>query len=160
MQPTYRPIRLEDNATIASVTRAVLLEFGVAGPGTAFEDPELDRMFETYQPPRHAYFVAEHQGAVIGGCGIAPLRGAETETCELQKFYLVPNARGKGAGKALIDRCLETARQKGFKQCYIETVMEMTAARKLYERCGFRYLDKSYGNTGHHRCTVWMLRDL
>jgi len=34
----------------------------------------------------------------------------------------------------------------------------MTGARRLYEKHGFKYLDKPMGNTGHIGCGIWMAR--
>jgi putative acetyltransferase len=43
-----RPIEPKDNASIASVIRMVLSEYNVPKVGTAFADPQLDFLFETY----------------------------------------------------------------------------------------------------------------
>lgn len=159
-QGFLRPIRREDNAAVAAIIRAVLTEFGIAGPGTAFCDPEVDAMFETYAQPGCAYFVAEQEGRVIGCCGIAPLKGGGGQTCELQKYYLLPQSRGLGYGQKLLAQCLEAAKTLGYARCYLETVHEMTTAQALYLRAGFTLLDAPLGNTGHTRCTRWYVREL
>ena len=53
-----RFIRPLDDASLASVIRAALVEFGADRPGFAWQDPELDAMSETYNGPGHLYFVA------------------------------------------------------------------------------------------------------
>ncbi|MCW8980710.1 MAG: GNAT family N-acetyltransferase, partial [Altibacter sp.] len=55
---------------------------------------------------------------------------------------------------------LTKARTFGFEQCYLETMPYMTAAQKLYERVGFRYIDGPMGDTGHYSCPVHMIKDL
>ena len=53
-------------------------------------------------------------------------------------MYFLPEARGRGAGAALLERCLDAARGFGYATCYLETLARMDAARKLYARFGFR----------------------
>lgn len=52
-----------------------------------------------YSQPGHAYWVVEYEGEVVGGGGIAPLAGSESDICELQKMYFLPAIRGKGLAK-------------------------------------------------------------
>ena len=63
-------------------------------------------------------------------------------------------------GAALLSLCLDRAHRLGYKRCYLETLDSMEKARKLYEKYGFRYLDKPMGNTGHTSCGTWMAKDL
>ena len=90
-QWNIRPIQLTDNKTLALVLREVLIEFGVPKQGTAYADPELDSMFETYMKPNHAYWVVDCDGEILGGAGIAPLKDGATDVCELQKIYFSAN---------------------------------------------------------------------
>ena len=117
-------------------------------------------MFETYQKEKSAYLVVEHKKQIVGGVGFALLDGLDGSICELQKMYFLPIARGKGLGSKLIKSCLNEAKKQGFKQCYLETMPYMDAARALYKKNGFINLDKPMGNTGHYSCNVWMLKNL
>ena len=159
-EDTIRPIRPEDDAAIAQIIRTVMPEFGATGSGFAINDPEVDWMSRAYAAPRHAYFVLERAGLVIGGAGIAPLAGGDEGTCELRKMYFLPEARGSGAGSAMMERCLDAARAAGFRQCYLETLTGMDAAMRLYERSGFRRIDAPMGATGHGGCNRFYMRDL
>lgn len=153
-----RPIRHDDNDAVAAVIRAVLTEFGCTGPGFAIHDPEVDKMCETYSAPRSAYFVIEHDGNVVGGGGVAPLKGGDASICELQKFYILPEYRGHGYGWQLIALCLQSALAHGFTRCYVETMDHMDAAGKIYTRAGFQPIDKPMGATGHFSCNRWYLK--
>jgi len=155
-----REIQPKDNKQIAQVIRDVLIEFGVPKVGTAYEDTALDAMFETYDSDKKTYFVIEHQQKIVGGCGIAPLDNYEGNTCELQKMYFLPVARGKGLGSKMISTCLEKATQFGFDSCYLETLPYMESARALYKKNGFISLEKPMGDTGHYSCNLWMLKKL
>ena len=155
-----REIQLEDNAQMAAVIRDVLTEFGAPKTGTAYEDKATDMMFETYQKDKMQYFIIEHENKIVGGAGYAKLANYDGMVCELQKMYFLPITRGKGLGSKLIKQCLNDAKLNGFEQCYLETLPYMEAARALYKKNGFIYLDKPMGNTGHCSCDVWMLKEL
>ena len=86
--------------------------------------------------------------------------GGDADTCELRKMYFLPEARGLGAGAAMMARCLEAARDFGFARCYLETLSGMDAAMRLYERSGFRRIDAAMGATGHGGCNRFYLLDL
>ena len=155
-----RSIEVRDDARIAEIIRTVMPEFGATGCGFAINDPEVDWMSRAYSRPRCAYFVVEDGNEVLGGGGIAPLDGGEDDTCELRKMYFLPQARGRGAGAAMMQRCLDAARELGFRRCYLETLSGMDAAMKLYDRSGFRRIDAPMGNTGHGGCNTFYLRAL
>lgn len=162
MQDTVsiRPIQPGDDAAMAAVIRTVMPEFGAVGSGFAINDPEVDWMSRAYAAPRHAYFVLERDGRVLGGAGVAPLAGGDPDTCELRKMYFLPEARGLGAGAAMMERCLAAARGFGFVRCYLETLTGMDAAMRLYERSGFTRIDAPLGATGHGGCNRFYLLDL
>jgi len=155
-----REITTADNEEIASVIRAVLIEFGVPKVGTAYADKVLDCMAENYSKPTSTYFVIENNGKLIGGAGVAQLDNFEGKVCELQKMYFLPEARGLGLGRQMMDLCLERAKSLGFEKCYLETLPYMEAARELYAKVGFKSLDSRMGDTGHYSCNLWMLKDL
>jgi putative acetyltransferase len=155
-----RPIMSGDDAAMAAIIRAVMPEFGAVGDGFAINDPEVDWMSRAYAQPRSAYFVVERDGTVLGGGGVAPLDGGDGDTCELRKMYFLPQTRGLGAGRAMMERCLQAARGFGFTRCYLETLCGMDAAMRLYERSGFRRIDAPLGDTGHGGCNTFYLLDL
>jgi len=155
-----RVIDESDSAGVKKVIQTVMPEFGASGPGFAIHDPEVQDMHSAYQKPRHVYFVIESDGHILGGGGIAPLEGNEDNVCELRKMYFLPEVRGKGLGQEVMDLCLKSARDFGFKQCYLETLETMTGARKLYEKNGFRKIDGSMGETGHFGCDAYYLKEL
>ena len=157
MTYTIRPIEPKDNAAVESVIRACLIEFGANHEGTAWADPDLGRFSEIYNTPGNRYWVAEDEaGRTVGGTGIGRL----TDTvCELQKMYCLPQARGTGLAARLMSIALDYAR--GFyKECYLETLDNMTAAQRFYEKHGFRRTDTAPVQTTHFACQVRLIRDL
>ena len=63
------------------------------------------------------------------------------------------------AARELMALCLAYAGQY-YKQCYIETLHNMTAANRFYQKWGFRRLDRPLLDTGHFSCDVWYIKDL
>ena len=110
-----RPIKPSDNPHLAIIVRTTLAEHGCDKPGTAFADPETDFLYQQFQDENTAYFVVEAEGKIVGGAGIGKLKGYD-DVCELQKMYLLPEARGKGLAKMLMDTCIAFAKENGFKK--------------------------------------------
>jgi putative acetyltransferase len=155
-----RPIEKRDNAAIAKIIRQSLEEFGAAKPGTVYYDATTDALHQLFQRSGAAYFVAEAEGALLGGGGIYPTDGLPHGTCELVKMYLKGDARGKGLGRRLIEQSLHFAEAAGYTQVYLETMPELKQALNVYQKFGFRYLNGPLGNSGHHGCSLWMLKEL
>ncbi len=160
MSYLIRSIEPDDDVSMAHVIRTVMPEFGAGGAGFAIHDAEVDAMHAAYSAPRSAYFVVELDGKVVGGAGIGPLAGGDGSVCELRKMYFLPEARGRGAGRELMQCCMEAARALGYRQCYIETLTGMDAAQNLYLKSGFRAIDGPMGATGHFGCNRFYLLDL
>ncbi len=155
-----REIEENDNAELAIIIRKTLTEFGADYAGTVYFDEVTDNLFELFQQPNSVYFVAVQNGLLVGGGGIFPTNGLSPDTCELVKMYLLINARGKGYGKLIIQKCLESAAEMGFRKVYLETMPELEQAMKVYEKFGFNYLTGALGNSGHFGCRKWMLKSL
>ncbi|WP_445454058.1 GNAT family N-acetyltransferase [Flavobacterium sp. 25HG05S-40] len=155
-----REIQPQDNPQIAAVIREVFITDDYPKTGTAFADQQLDCMFEAYDKPRAIYFVVEENDKIVGGAGVAQLDHSKENISELQKMYFLQQARGKGIGSQMIQKCLEKATEMGYERCYLETLPEMETAQHLYKKAGFEYLCEPLGNTGHTTCPVWMIKQL
>jgi len=155
-----RPIQPGDNPILANIVRSSLAEFGANKPGTVYYDDTTDHLYELFQQSGSVYFVAVLDNVVVGGAGIYPSNGLPTGICELVKMYLSPSARGIGAGKKLIAKCVEFASENNYHSIYLETMPELKKAVSVYEKLGFQYLDGPMGNTGHFGCDIWMLRKI
>lgn len=155
-----RSIEARDDGAVAAIIRAVMPEFGAGGAGFAIHDAEVAAMSSAYAGAGHAYYVVEAGGTVLGGGGVAPLAGGDGDTCELRKMYFLPALRGRGAGHAMIEHCLATARDLGYRRCYLETLTGMDAAQALYLAHGFARIPEALGATGHHGCNRFYLRSL
>ncbi|HEY9487371.1 MAG TPA: GNAT family N-acetyltransferase [Chryseosolibacter sp.] len=155
MEPVIRKISTADNLSVAQIIRTVMPEFGAGGQGFAIHDREVDDMYGAYNLERSAYLVCEADGKLLGGGGVGPLVGGESDTCELKKMYFLPEGRGRGLGQKLLTACLRAAREMEYRYCYLETFNTMAGAMKVYEKNGFERIPGPLGNTGHFACDVF-----
>ena len=155
-----REIEPQDNAELEQIIRACFYEFKIPLEGTAYSDKETTKMFESYQNDNDVYYVVTKGGHVFGGIGVKPLGGGKSELCEIQKMYFSPEIRGEGIGKKIFKKALDFAKNRNYKQCYIESAPQLKAAIHIYENYGFKHLKKALGDTGHFSCGVWMIKNL
>ncbi len=155
-----RTIKPGDDQALATIIRDTLTEFKANKPGTVYYDDTTDHLSEVFKATGSIYFVAELDGAVLGGSGIYPTANLPGGTCELVKLYLSSKARGKGLGKTLLQKCIVAAKEMGYKKIYLETMPELTIAIPMYEKLGFTYLPAAQGSSGHTGCDVWMIKEL
>lgn len=156
-----RPIRRADNRALKKTIYKILeSEFAESKKQIDEMLPELNDLFSFYNRPAHQYFVVTQNGRVKGGAGIASLSNTERLICELQKMYLTKAVRGSGLGDQILVRCLEFAKSAGYSKCYLDTRSIMRAARHLYEKHGFKKLERPLAATGHFICDQYYMLDL
>ena len=84
-------------------------------------------------------------GAIVGGrlVGIVhylfhPVTWAIADRCYLEDLFVSPEARGSGAGRALIEAVYRAADAAGADQVYRLTAQSNKTAQLLYDRIGQR----------------------
>ena len=104
----------------------------------------LDTTFEPYVAKPLADFVlggsgrlwiAEEGDRMVGSIALVD---ADPGIGQLRWFLVVPEARGTGLGRRLLDEALAYARQRGLTHIYLWSFATLTDALRLYERAGFR----------------------
>ena len=98
----------------------------------------LDDFIANHDPDREQGWIAEADGQRLGS--IFCVRLDET-TAKLRLFLLVPEARGRGLGRRLIDTCMGFARSKGYVQMQLWTHESHRAACALYAATGWQLVD-------------------
>ena len=79
--------------------------------------------------------------------GVAQLRFRDylftgAPTCYLEELFVVPDRRGEGHGRTLMETAIELARERGATTMELGTALDDAAARGLYESLGFSNFER------------------
>jgi putative acetyltransferase len=98
-------------------------------------DREMAELPGKYTPPEGRLLIAKWSGQ-IAGC-VAMKRLADG-ICEMKRFYVRPDFRGKGIGQAVARAIIEAGRAAGYARMRLDTVPSMQSAIRIYESLGFK----------------------
>ncbi|WP_406454632.1 GNAT family N-acetyltransferase [Streptomyces sp. NBC_00876] len=143
MDITIRPVEPAEHALLGEITAEAYLGDGLLDYGA--DDPYLVRLRDV---PRRAaeagvLVAADARGRVLGGVTYAPPGNpwadiAAPDEAEFRMLAVSREARGAGAGEALVRACVERARDTaGVTGIVLSTQPSMHAAHRIYERLGF-----------------------
>lgn len=155
-----RMVQKEDNIILAAIIRKAFEEYNAPVCGTVYSDPTTDNLYALFQKEGSVLWVAEIAGKIAGCCGIYPTQGLPAGYAELVKFYLSKETRGLGMGRALMERCTQSAIELGYHQLYLESLPQFAAAISIYQKQGYTTIDHPLGQSGHTSCNVWMVKKL
>ncbi|MDR3453866.1 MAG: helix-turn-helix domain-containing GNAT family N-acetyltransferase [Rhodoferax sp.] len=112
---------------------------------------------KNYQPGWERCWIAELDGERVGS--IFVVRKSKT-VAQLRLLILAPQARGLGLGARLTDECIAFARAQGYKKMVLWTNSNLTAARNIYARRGFKLMkSEPHHGYGHDLVgEIWELR--
>ncbi|MFI8966578.1 GNAT family N-acetyltransferase [Streptomyces sp. NPDC053493] len=127
---TLRPARAEDVETVAEL-KAVVMRDDLERLGR-YDDHRVRQRLRDEFRPAHTW-VIEVAGAFAGCVAFAP--DAHGPGHYLSHFYLAPEAQGRGLGTAVLTTLLDRADARAAPVRL--TVVQGSAARRLYERAGF-----------------------
>lgn len=99
---------------------------------------ELDTLPGDYAAPLGCILLAEESGRIVGCVALRPL---DENICEMKRLFVVPDYRGRGAGRLLACAVIDRAREIGYKKMRLDTVATMKEARALYYSLQFRNIE-------------------
>jgi DNA-binding MarR family transcriptional regulator/GNAT superfamily N-acetyltransferase len=131
-----RPHRPGDMGWVTSAHGAIYAnEYGWDITFEAMVAKIVAEFIENFDAKRECCWIAEMDGTPVGssfvvnkGDGVAKLR----------LVIVDPKARGLGVGKRLVDECMRFAKGAGYKSMTLWTHDNLTAARSIYQRAGFK----------------------
>ena len=106
-------------------------------------DYELKNPEHKYTAPQGELLVAVDNAEVLGM--VAYHRHSDAR-CEMKRLYVRPKARGKHVGEKLVLAIIEHARNSGYKEIVLDTIVPLKAAINLYHKYGFEECSPYYNN--------------
>lgn len=94
-------------------------------------------------PPGGAFIVGFTDGDAVCCGGVKRL---DERTGEIKKMYVVPQARGKGLARALLEALEGEARRLGYDVARLDTGPRQARAQRMYERAGYAAIPNFNGN--------------
>jgi len=125
-----------DRSAAAEVIRSVLAEYGL-GWEPEGADRDVLEVEACYQEVGGEFWVMEYQNRVVGTAAYYPVERGEAAV-EIRKMYLLPEMRGQGLGKYLLQQLEQAIAAQQFQTIWIETASVLAEAVKLYESKGYQ----------------------
>jgi ribosomal protein S18 acetylase RimI-like enzyme len=95
-------------------------------------------------PPHGTFVVVEEDGRPVAGGGI---RRLEDGVGEIKRMYVIPDARGRGHARRVLDALEAAAADLGYRRLRLDTAQSMTTAMAMYRRAGYRDIPDYNGNS-------------
>ena len=106
-------------------------------------DDELKDPAKKYTAPEGELLVAVEGEDVLGM--IAYHKHSDTR-CEMKRLYVKPSCRSMKLGEKLIEELIAHARQAGYKEMVLDTIVPLQSAIHLYKKLGFTECEPYYHN--------------
>ena len=135
-----RAYRREDDEAILGAYREAVAA-GASFPPS--EEPTVERMREVWVDDKPVVLVAELDGEFAGCCYVQPNFSGRAGRIANAGYLVAESARGRGVGRALLERSLDEARRLGFRAMMFNLVFERNPARRLWEAAGFEVIGRS-----------------
>lgn len=106
-------------------------------------DEERRHLTEKYGPPRGRLYLARW-GETPAGC--VALKEMDMARCEMKRFYVRPQFRGRHVGRLLMEQIIADAKGIGYTEMLLDTLPFLDRAIQMYRARGFQEVPKYNDN--------------
>jgi GNAT superfamily N-acetyltransferase len=150
-------MRLERIRTTEPVVRQLYADFveeadgelGIEVSAETGKPPPAD-----LEPPNGVLLLARIEGEPVGLAGV---RHLDTDVAEVKSMYVVPEHRGRGLGRILLQEVEQIATERGCSRTRLDTNDYLEDALRLYRAAGYREVPDYNGNA---KANLWFERQL
>lgn len=96
--------------------------------------------FDQYFPPNGCLVLAQGDDGALIGC--AMMRKIRPDAAEFKRMFVLPQGRGQGLGRKMIEKRIEVARQLGLSSVYADTLRKSGAMHSIYRDLGFTQIER------------------
>ncbi|WP_319420734.1 GNAT family N-acetyltransferase [Pleurocapsa sp. FMAR1] len=125
-----------DRMAAAEVIRTVLEEYGLPWQ-PELADRDVIEIESAYLETGGEFWVVEKNSTIVGTAAYQPISRGQNAV-EIRKMYLLPEIRGKGLGKYLLQELEKAIAVKDYQEIWLETASILKEAVVLYERSGYQ----------------------
>lgn len=139
-------MKIADGKPYIQQIKELIIEYAKwLGRNLSFQnlDDELKDPAKKYTSPEGELLVAVEGEDVLGM--IAYHKHSDTR-CEMKRLYVKPSCRGMKLGEKLIEELIAHARQAGYKEMVLDTIVPLQSAIHLYKKLGFTECEPYYHN--------------
>lgn len=142
---TYRQMKLADVPAVHDIEVAT------------FPTPwSLDSFYYEMNENQYAhYIVAEHEGQIVGFCGLWNV----IDAAQITNVAVTTSLRGQRIGETLMREAMRIAKDAGMDVMSLEVRVTNTVAQNLYKKLGFQeggLRKKYYVDNGEDALVMWV----
>jgi drug/metabolite transporter (DMT)-like permease/GNAT superfamily N-acetyltransferase len=114
----------------------------------------VDTVATEYAAPGGTFLVAYEEGQPVACAGV---RALPDGAGEIKRMYVVPEARGRGVGRRLLERLEDEAGALGYRKLRLDTASQLKEAQELYRSAGYCEIPDYNGNVA---ASHWFEKEL
>ena len=143
MAVVFRIAESHEHADVAQVILKSYAEYGPLLPPDAWERYSQNILDVRSRMTESELLIAVEDGEIVGSATFYPARLMRTQSewprewTGARLIAVLPERRGRGIGKTLVEECIRRSREQGAAAFALHTTPYMELAREMYERMGF-----------------------
>ena len=103
-------------------------------------DDDVYTIEEAYLNNQGEFLIGEWDGVFVA---MGALHHTSAERAEIKRMRVHPNYQGRGFGQLMLNELETRASSMGYKTLHLDTSILQVAAQKLYEKNGYRKIDRA-----------------